>query len=116
MSFPANEWRALVADSLRRLADREYQRLAWFGKHAERTSPGEQIRQLVDDYDFEDFIRSPEIYLSGAQEVPAFDLLGRLERYRARRERLNPYKVMNDPEWEAIRADAKRVLSVLFPE
>jgi hypothetical protein len=115
MRIPADEWRVLIADSLTRLADVEFQRAAWFGKD-QHTSPGEQISQLVDAFGFEEFIRSPEINLSGAQEVPAFDLLARLERYGGGRGvRLNPYKVINDPEWVAIRADARLVLSVLFP-
>jgi hypothetical protein len=116
MRIPADEWRVLIAGSLRRLADIEFQRVAWFGKHRQHTSPEEQIWQLIDAFGFEDFIRSPEINLSGAQEVPAFDLLARLERYGGcRGARLNPYKVINDPEWVAIRADARRVQSVLFP-
>ncbi len=57
MPIPAGEWKGLITGSLLRLSDREYQRLAWFGKHPEQTSPAAQIRQLLDDYSFRSQIR-----------------------------------------------------------
>lgn len=116
MPIPLDEWRELIKGSLLRLSDGEYQSLAWFNKHAEQTSPDEQICQILGDYGFEDFIRSHEIGLTFEQQRAALALAEKLKKFGGiGNEPLNPYAVMTDPEWASVRADSKKVLNTLFP-
>jgi hypothetical protein len=53
MPIPPGDWKVYIGDSLLRISSQSYQRRAWFNKHAEQTSPDEQICQLLGDYQFE---------------------------------------------------------------
>jgi hypothetical protein len=56
MPIPLDEWRGYIGGALWRLSNEKYQRLAWFNKHCEQTSPDEQICQLLGDYLFDEFL------------------------------------------------------------
>ncbi len=102
MPIPPEDWKVYIGGSLARLADERYQRLAWFNKHSEQTSPDEQICQLLSDYLFRDFLTKQP--LSEIQKLVADRLIAALEAYGGNsREPHNPWSAIDDPEWSKIR-------------
>jgi len=122
LPIPIALWKSSVKECLQRLADEDYQGKAWFNKHAEQTSPAEQICQLLDDYQFEDFITSTEIGLSKIQKDTAQSLVialcnfGESRWHRFWDPHLNPQKVFKNRRWKAIRLKSQATLRALFPD
>lgn len=116
MPIPTDYWKTLIEGSLRRLSDDSYQRLAWFNKQAEQTSPDEKICQILGDYGFEEFICCAVIALSKQQQENAMTLVGRLKGFGKRsRTPMNPYKVIDDPSWKIIQVESGKVLGEILP-
>ena len=109
-------WKAETKAVLERLADETYQRLAWFNKHQEVSSPDELINQLFDDFSFERFIQDEEIDLSHAQKAAARRFFAMVTRFcEGTPPTLNPETTIDDSRWAEIRNEAKELLRVLFP-
>jgi hypothetical protein len=97
------------------MSDEEYQRLAWFNKHREVSSPDELINQLYGDYRFEDFIDSPDIGLTSDQEASAKRFLAQLSEFSDQTPaHLDPVSTIDDPRWGAIRKAARDLVTKLF--
>lgn len=97
------------------MSDEEYQRLAWFNKHREVSSPDELINQLYDDYRFEDFIHSPDIGLTSGQAARAKRFLAELSEFCDQTPvHLDPVSTIDDPQWGAIRQAARDLVTKLF--
>lgn len=108
-------WRSQVLAVLERIADEDYQRLAWFNRHREISSPGELICQLYDDHLFDDFVESEGIGLLPDQrrEARRFSEL-MTEFCEATPNKLDAHLVIDDPRWVKIREEARQLLRVLF--
>jgi hypothetical protein len=115
MPIEPEYWKGLIGGSLVRLSDERYQRLAWFNKHQkEETSPDEQICQLMDDYQFKDFLAGQP--LSEVQKLATGRLIDALKAYGGKSTKpLNPWSSIDDPEWSKIRELAQNVIVVLGP-
>ena len=108
MPIEPAEWTTLITDSVDRLADRNYQERAWFDKSNEVSSPDEMFCQLFDDLDFESYLRSEAIRLTERQRELGRVLEARMNHYANRTPSiLDPYTVINDPEWDEIRKAAQ---------
>jgi hypothetical protein len=118
MTIPivANRWRAATKAVLERISDEHYQRLAWFNRHEEVSSPDELINQLLDDFSFECFIENEEIALTASQRSVARQFHATLLAFnKASPNLLDPTATIDDPKWVEIRAKAKELLGLLFP-
>jgi hypothetical protein len=99
------------------MSDKEYQRLAWFNRHAEQTSPGELINQLYHDYNFELFVDDTKIGLTSSQREAAQTFLKKVSEFCDQAGLLmDPWATIDDPRWDAIRNAAKSLSLILFPE
>jgi hypothetical protein len=108
-------WKCQLRAALDRIADENYQRLAWFNRHFESSSPDELICQLYDDHLFEAFIESDSMGLSSDQKREARQFSELMTKFcEATPSNLDARLVINDPRWERIRDEAKRLLLVLF--
>jgi hypothetical protein len=109
-------WKSLIEGLLFRISDEEYQRLAWFNRHAEQTSPGELINQLYHDYNFELFVDDDNVGLTPSQREAARAFLKNMSDFCDQTDRfMDPYATIDDPRWDAIRRAAKSLLLILFP-
>jgi hypothetical protein len=110
-------WKRLVKGILERMADEQYQRLAWFNKHEEVSSPDELICQLYDDHNIHNFIESPEIGLTSSQTASARAFLTELSEFcRQTPTSLDPKSTIDDPRWGSIRDAARSLLKSIFPD
>lgn len=103
-----------ICGVLQRIADENYQKLAWFNRHEEQSSPDELINQLFGDYMFDDFIDSKDLNISEITRdlSRAFSLS--LNRFcKQTPEFLDPQKVLDDPRWHRIREDAQALVKHL---
>jgi hypothetical protein len=99
-------WRQNVIDAARRAADRTYQQRAWFGQGPEVDSPGELICTFMGDLVFEEFLI--HLRLSQPERAEAVRLYEAVERYASLSpETLNPFHVIDDPQFESVRIGAK---------
>jgi hypothetical protein len=116
MPLAPHQWRKLIRDTLDRISDEEYQRLAWFNQHTEASSPDELINQLVHDYNFKAFIVSDEIGLTPSQRAVAKGLSEQLSRFcEETPASLDPETTINDRRWDEIRRAAALLRINLFP-
>lgn len=107
-------WTANITGVLERIADAQYQKMAWFNCHAEISSPDELINQLFGDYLFESFIESKEAGLSENQQSAARAFSATLKEFCDQTPQiLDPREVIEDPRWMRIRRDAASLLNVL---
>jgi hypothetical protein len=98
---------------LERISDETYQRLAWFHRSQEVSSPDELINQLLDDFSFERFIEGEETGFSHAQKAAARRFHALLMTFcEGTPLMLDPRKIIDDPRWAEIRNEAKELLRV----
>jgi hypothetical protein len=116
MSIDPDKWKVLIRDVLQRISDEEYQRLAWFNKHREVSSPDELINQL-DDHHFDAFIDSADVGLTSDQAASAKAFLAQLSKFCSETPPiLDPVSTIDDPRWGALREAAGSLVRKLFPE
>ena len=109
------QWKTNIFGVLERIADESYQRLAWFNRHAEVSSPDELINQLFDDYLFEDFIESQEVDLPRNARDAARAFSVSLSAFCDQTPQiLDPREIIDDPRWTRIRQEAQSLLRVLL--
>jgi hypothetical protein len=112
MAIPLDEWKGYIGGALWRLSSEQYQRLAWFNKHREQTSPEEQICQLLNDYLFDEFLLAQP--LSEQQRSSANRLIAGLKSYGGSSNTpINPYRAIDDPKWSKIRLLAGEAMTDL---
>jgi hypothetical protein len=116
MPIDALQWKNFIEGQLFRISDEEYQRLAWFNRHAEQTSPGELINQLYHDYNFELFVNDSNVGLTSSQREAAQAFLEQVSEFCDQTDRfMDPWTTIDDPRWDAIRRAAKSLSLILFP-
>jgi hypothetical protein len=116
MPITSTQWKEFIKGTLDRISDENYQRLAWFNRHEEQSSPGELINQLYHDNNFEDFIDNDEIGLTSSQREIANGFLEQLLKFCDQAPRfIDPRATIDDPRWDAIRKAARSLMLELFP-
>jgi hypothetical protein len=107
------EWLRRIVTTANQIASRDFQEEAWFPGGKVRSSPEEEYLTLIEDLTFDLFY---EKYGNGftEQQVERWsDLRQRLEKYYDRLPKNpDPRKVLDDPEWEAVRQSARRFVEV----
>lgn len=102
-----SNWKDLIADEVKHIADQEYQAKSWFGHSDKVSSPDEMFNRLFDDLHFEDFLGTPGNGLNAEQQFRGEALRDKMNAYAARTPPiLDPAEVFNDPDWCEIRAIA----------
>lgn len=107
-------WRENIIESVKDIADKGFQRRAWFAKSKEVSSPEEVYAHLLDDFTFKDFLANEDVGLTDNQKGKGRDLIEILDSYASTNKQVtDPYSVIDDPEWEKVREVARNFLSSL---
>lgn len=108
-----HNWNKRIYESLKPIADLDYQRKAWFGQSEYVSSFNEVINVLYDDNCFEDFI-DPENWLTnGLKNSKLLEGLIELDRMiKEYEEPTSEEKIVKDPNWILITKQASMVISV----
>lgn len=106
-------WKIPICDVIKDIANEEFQRTAWFGlSPTQVSSPDELLCQFFDDFDFSEFLNSPEVNLTSKQKAAGEDLKSKMEKFAdSTPKHLDPRKVIDDERWKEIRLAAQA-----FPE
>jgi hypothetical protein len=110
MSLSHEKLRGLLKEALSLLSDEAYQRRAWLGVGPEVSSPDEMVNDLLGYLDLKAYV-SAEVSrssLAGETEI----LLRQLGAYPEDL-LLQPRMVLQDPRWEAIRDQSRKVVALL---
>jgi hypothetical protein len=100
-------WKNIIMDFAIQVSDREYQRLSWFGKGPEVSSPDELYNGLFDDGMINEFLEKYAHDLTPEQCDAGKKLVRQMNHYAAVSPKsLNPTDVIDDPRWEEIRQSA----------
>lgn len=108
------EWKRLVLDETRKLADRDYQRKSWLGGSDQISSPVEQCCGLLDDFLLEEFLESTDVGLTPRQRTAGQSLRAEMEGYAGPLD--DHRKVFDDPAWQVVRGAAARFVEALTHE
>jgi len=107
------DWRDLVVEATKKISDKNYQKLSWFGKGDVISSPEELYCGLLDDLIFDDYL-AQDSALSDEQRAMATTLKTQLEEYFSLVGDLpDPYHVIDDPRWERVRQSARAFVESL---
>jgi hypothetical protein len=105
------DWLDLIFESVRPIADRDFQEKAWFGKSHAVSSPDEVYCQLFDDHNFELFLETSRATLTPEQVAAWLDLQAKMDLFAKQYgDYLDPYIVFNDPHWKEVQANASAFL------
>jgi hypothetical protein len=106
------DWLNLIFESVRPIADRDYQEKAWFGKSHAISSPDEVYCQLFDDNNFGLFLETFRATLTSEQVAAWLDLQVKMDQFAKHYgDYLDPYIVFNDPRWREVQAAASAFLA-----
>lgn len=104
-------WKSSILDVVRRIADESYQQSAWFGMGTNISSPEEIYCELFDDFIYDDFLTSPDVYLTDIQRSSGLRLKEALNQYSDSVDFISdPERVFSDPQWGHVRFLAKEFL------
>lgn len=101
-----DQWIGQIVDVAREIASREFQERAWFGIGPEVSSPDEMYNSLFEDNTFDLFLEKYAATLTPRQTKAWSDLRCKREEYDQQPEKLDPHRVINDPEWQNVRESA----------
>ena len=91
----------------KKISDRGYQELSWFGQGAVMSSPEELYCGLVDDLLFDEFLSQSASVLTDKQREAGLALKAEMDAYFASVGELpDPFRVFSDPDWEKVRERA----------
>ncbi len=107
------QWLRSTREMLGEFADRTYQERAWFGNGPEESSAEEMIAMLLDTALFRHAAKDPALDLTAQQRAACDNFVKMLTGYRPEWPTLHDRDVIDDPEWEKIRAAAAQLLKVL---
>ncbi len=109
------KWRIAICDVVKNISNEEFQRTAWLGLSPTRvSSPDELLSQFFDDFDFSDFLTSPEVNLTSEQKAAGENLKGKMEKFAdSTPKHLDPRDVIDDERWKEIRIAAQVFLETL---
>ena len=109
-----NEWTEFVLKMSSRIADEDFQRVAWFGQGPLVSSPLEDFLGVFDDALLSDFLSAPEVSLSEDQRAAAVTFAEMLERYfEGLPDNPDPAQVFGDSKWDRVRAAAREFVSLM---
>lgn len=108
-------WKIAICDVIKNISNEGFQRTAWFGlSPAQVSSPDELLCQFFDDFDFSDFLTSPEVNLTSKQKAAGEDLKSKMEKFAdSTPTHLDPREVIDDEQWKGIRLSARGFLETL---
>ena len=107
-------WLEIVRPVLEGFADRAFQERAWFNRGPEVSSPTELICNLLDDFSFDETSQDPSFDLSTAQRAASLRFAKMVEAFaRSPKNKLSDRQIIDDPDWEKIRAAAAELLKIL---
>ena len=101
------DWLNLIFESVRPIADRDFQEKSWFGKSHAVSSPDEVYSQLFGDSNFGLFLETFRATLTSEQVAAWLDLQVKMDHYAKHYgDYPDPYIVFNDPHWREVQAGA----------
>ena len=110
----AEVWLSRIKEAVSAIADRDYQQRAWFESGPEVSSPVEMYCNLFDDFDYGNFLCSPQVGLTDEQKDLGTTLKEKMDAYSALiGDQPDPSDVIDDPRWDEIRQAAQRLLDKL---
>ncbi|MBT4703413.1 MAG: hypothetical protein HOB79_20250 [Rhodospirillaceae bacterium] len=105
-------WLECILEVLEEIADRSYQRQAWFGKGESISSPTEVYCSLFDDFMFDDFLASSEFKLTPEQRELAEILRVKMNRFSdVIGDQPDPNFVLDHPTWIEVSALARDLVA-----
>jgi hypothetical protein len=116
MSMPVNmtEWRTVIEQVVRGLADKEMQQRAWFGIGPEVSSPDEVFNQFFGDAAIEEFLVRGDTGLNVVQIQAGRELLKLMKDLSDQTpDHIEPSDLLDDPRWERVREAATRFVALL---
>jgi len=114
--------RAIIKDHIEDFASKEIQYEAWFIGEKLRSHPGEDYAMLFDDRNIEKFVYAKNNYLTKKENDALKYFIDILDEYAEPHKDKNGFldfdaeKVYNDPKWEKIREEAKKLYELLDKE
>jgi hypothetical protein len=108
-------WKISICDVVEDISNEEFQRTAWFGSSSTQVSSPDELRsQFFDDFDFADFLNSPEVNLTSKQKSAGKDLKSNMEKFAdSTPKHLDPREVVDDERRKEIRIAAQAFLETL---
>lgn len=111
-----NEWKRMIVDSLRKMADYQYQKRSWTGCGPEISSIEETISGVFDDALFVEYVKEHKndlpaevVCISRLLDDAITDL--DLEKFK----NMPPYEMVEHPDWANVRTLAAKLLRLLSP-
>jgi hypothetical protein len=112
MTVTTAQWLGWVRPILRHIADPDFQQQSWFAPDG--SSPEDLICGLMNDFSFEEHVRSLVVELSGIQRTSGIQLAEAMDAFVDKvHGRFDARAMLSDPDWKKVRMAAADLLKLL---
>lgn len=107
------QWVENVVGAVNNVSDKNFQEKTWFGNSEGLFStPNEVYWNLLDDFDFEDFLESEQIGLTKSQKKLGYELLQKMNAFYEKMKRnFTAEAILGSPDWNNVRTAASDFLN-----